>query len=293
MSSTTSDPVINKLKDIFARWGIPEELVSDNGPQFSLELFFKFSQDCDFKHTTSSPYHPQANGEAESAVRIAKKTLKQSDPFVALMSYRATPHTATGVNPSQLLMGREIRTLLPTLESNLKPISVPYEAVAERDEKSKTAYPQSFDKRHGLQALSELQPGDGVHLKLDQQKGWKTPGVVIAKCSTPKSYVIETPQSIVRRNRRHLRPATSPIEVEKFAKLEPDLDPEQELSLKFSTADVSELHPTVTQYKVPLVTQAHHDVMSSHQTFVKSSGAESRTSSGRVVRKPIRFREDT
>ena len=93
----------------------------------------------------------------------------------------------------------------------------------------------------------------------------------------------------MRRNRRHLRPATSPIEVEKFAELEPDLDPEQELSLKFPTADVSELPATVTQHQVPLVTQAQHDLMSSHQTLAKSSGAESRTSSGRVVRKPIRL----
>ena len=284
MSSTTSDHVINKLKDFFARWGIPEEIVSDNGPQFSSELFRKFSQEYDFKHTTSSPHHPQANGEAESGVRIAKKILKQSDPFVALMSYRATPHTATGVSPSQLMMGREIRTLLPTLESNLKPISVSYEAVAERDEKSKAAYRQSFDKRHGVRTLPELQPGDAVHMKLDQQKGWKTPGVVIAKSSTSRSYVIETPQSIVRRNRRHLRPTTNPIEIEKFAELEPDIS---------ATADVQELPPTVTRCKVPLVTQPHPDLKSSHGTLTKSSGAEVKISRGRVVRKPIRFREDT
>ena len=69
--------------------------MSDNEPQFSSELFRKFSQEYDFKHTTSSPHHPQANGEAESGVRIAKKILKKSDPFVALMSYRGTLHTAT------------------------------------------------------------------------------------------------------------------------------------------------------------------------------------------------------
>ena len=182
------------------------------------------------------------------------------------------------------MMGREIRTLLPTLESNLKPISVSYEAVAERDEKSKAAYRQSFDKRHGVRTLPEPQPGDAVRMKLDQQKGWKTPGVVIAKSSTPRSYVIETPQSIVRRNRRHLRPTTNPIEIEKFAELEPDIS---------ATADVQELPPTVTQCKVPLVTQPHPDLKSSHGTLTKSSGAEVKTSSGRVVRKPIRFREDT
>ena len=263
------------------------------GHNFLLNCSIHSAKSMTSKHTTSSPHHPQANGEAESGVRIAKKILKQSDPFVALMSYRATPHTATGVSPSQLMMGREIRTLLPTLESNLKPISVSYEAVAERDEKSKTAYRQSFDKRHGVRTLPELQPGDAVHMKLDQQKGWKTPGVVIAKSSTPRSYVIETPQSIVRRNRRHLRPTTSPIEIEKFAELEPDIEPERDPSPKSATADVQELPPTVTQCKAPLVTQPHPDLKSSHGTLTKSSGAKVKTSSGRVVRKPIRFREDS
>ena len=121
-SSTTSDAVINKLKDIFARWGIPDEIVIDNGLQFASDQFHKFSQEYDFKHTTTSPYFPQANGEAESGVRIVKKILKQHDPFLALMSYRATPHTSTGVSPCQLTMGREIRSLLPTLKSNLKAV---------------------------------------------------------------------------------------------------------------------------------------------------------------------------
>ena len=190
------------------------------------------------------------------------------------------------------MMEREIRSLLPTLESNLKPILVNYEAVAERDVKSKTAYRQSFDKRHGVRTLPELQPGDAVRVKLDQQKEWKTPGVVIAKSSVPRSYVVKTPQSIVRRNWRHLSPATSPIEVEKFAELKPDVEPEQNLGPKSSTADVQEATPTVTHCKVPLVTQPHPDLTSSYQTLTKRPGAEVRTSSGRVVRKPIRFRED-
>lgn len=102
---TTSQAVIQKLKSVFARWGIPEELVSDNGTQFKSAMFDEFKAEYGFKHTTSSPHHPQANGSAESGVRISKRILEQEDPFLALMAYHATPVPATGKTPSELIMG--------------------------------------------------------------------------------------------------------------------------------------------------------------------------------------------
>ena len=69
------------------------------------------------------------------------------------MSYRATPHTATGVTPCQLMMGREIRTLLATLESNLRQVLSRQQAVATKDEETKINYRRHFDKRHGVQPL--------------------------------------------------------------------------------------------------------------------------------------------
>ncbi|XP_015780903.1 PREDICTED: uncharacterized protein K02A2.6-like [Acropora digitifera] len=228
MSSTTSDAVINKMKDIFARWGVPDEIVSDNGPQFSSEQFRKFSQEYDFKHFTTSPYYPQANGEAESGVRIAKKILRQRDPFLALMSYRATPHTATGVSPCQLMMGRDIRTLLPTLESNLRQVLPSQQAVAPKDEETKTNYPRHFDKRHCVRPLPELQLGNSVHVKLDQQKVWKTPGKVIARSPVPRSYIIQTPNRVVRRNRIHLRTVNSPRRVLDGQELDVNIEPRAE-----------------------------------------------------------------
>ena len=56
---TTSQAVIQKLQSAFARWGIPDELVSDIGTQFKTPIFDEFKAEYGLKHTTSSPHHPQ------------------------------------------------------------------------------------------------------------------------------------------------------------------------------------------------------------------------------------------
>lgn len=121
LSNITSRQVIFKLKNIFSRWGIPEQLVSDNGTQFTACEFREFAENYDFEQIFTSPHYPQANGEAESAVKIAKRILVQGDVFLALMAYRSTPVASMGVSPSQLMMGRQLRTTLPTMSSNLEP----------------------------------------------------------------------------------------------------------------------------------------------------------------------------
>lgn len=73
MSTTTSSAIINKLKAIFARHGIPEKLVSDNGPQFSAQEFARFANEWDFSHITSSPTYPQANGLVEKCEAAPKE----------------------------------------------------------------------------------------------------------------------------------------------------------------------------------------------------------------------------
>ncbi len=121
LPSTSSNAVIGRMKDIFAQHGIPDELVSDNGPQFVAEEFRAFARRYEFQHKTSSPHFPQANGEAEAAVKIAKKIICQEDADIALLNYRNTPHSATQISPAEALLGRKLKTRVPVLAKNLVP----------------------------------------------------------------------------------------------------------------------------------------------------------------------------
>ena len=139
LCGTTSPNVTVHLKSMFARHGIPELVVSDNGPQFSAHTFAKFAEEYGFTHVTTSPKYPQANGQLERSVEIVKGLLKKAcDPYQALMAYRATP-LESGLSPAELLMGRKIRTTVPRVPSQLQP-SWPYlDEFKEKDcSKSKT-----------------------------------------------------------------------------------------------------------------------------------------------------------
>ena len=85
---TSSKSVIAALKTMFARHGIPDELRSDNGPQYHSDEFAQFASDWGFRHTTSRPRYPQSNGQAERAVRTVKDILrKENEPAKALLAY--------------------------------------------------------------------------------------------------------------------------------------------------------------------------------------------------------------
>jgi len=122
LGTTTSLSVVIQLKSIFARFGIPRTMISDNGPQFDSKEMKEFSQSYGFEHITTSPYYPQANGLAERTVKTVKTLLENSsDPYRALLSYRATPIPWCALSPAELLMGRTIRTDMPQLKDKLIP----------------------------------------------------------------------------------------------------------------------------------------------------------------------------
>ena len=127
LKEITSREVIKALTDIFARFGFPEELVSDNGKQFISEEFEAFLKSCGIRHIRVSPYYARSNGKLEGFHRYLKTNFRavisegkswQKELPKILMTYRASPHQICGKSPGMLLFNHEIRTKVPHIESN-------------------------------------------------------------------------------------------------------------------------------------------------------------------------------
>ena len=104
LDSIVSSHVIRKMKMQFARYGIPDKVMSDNGPQFASEEDKRLSKIWKFQLITSSPHHPKRNGKAENAVRAAKRLMIKakkdgSDAYLALLDYRNTPTQGVDTSP--------------------------------------------------------------------------------------------------------------------------------------------------------------------------------------------------
>ena len=201
MQATTSRATVEHCKSIFARHGVPEIVMSDNGPQYSSGDFASFAEEYGFTHITSSPKFPQSNGEAERAVKTIKGLLQKSgDPYRALMAYRATP-ISNGSSPAELLMGRKIRTTLPVHPSTLKPRWPDMEVIRQKEELNRSKQEESFNIRHGARDLPILHPNTSVVLRGDN----KTPATIVQRTKDPRSYEVETQSGgVLRRNRRDL-----------------------------------------------------------------------------------------
>ena len=116
----------------FAPYGIPEEVVWDNGPQLVSEEFSQFLKQNEVKFTRVPPYRPTSNGAAERSVQPAKTVLNKQmldgkanslslEHRLAnfLILNRSTPHTVTGQSPAELFLGRQIRNCLTLLKPSL------------------------------------------------------------------------------------------------------------------------------------------------------------------------------
>ena len=185
LKSTTAAVIINRMKSCFAVHGLPEEIVTDNGPQFVAEEFDSYLRDHSITHRRVTPYWPQANSEVERFNRTLEKAIRaattegkdwKNEINTFLLNYRATPHCTTGKSPAVLLFGREIRTKLPSLNARTLPASqanVVDPTVLERDRCQKAKMKKYADEKRRA-APSNIKRGDRVLLKQERKNKLST-----------------------------------------------------------------------------------------------------------------------
>ena len=124
--SIRSPVIIKHLLDFFARYGLPRELQSDRGTNFTSRNFKEKMQQLGIKHVLSSPYHPESQGILERFHGTLKSTLgkfahnhpdqwDEDIPFV-LFALRSAPNESLGFSPYELVYGHNVRGPLDVLK---------------------------------------------------------------------------------------------------------------------------------------------------------------------------------
>lgn len=176
MREITAKLTIQALHETFCRYGIPESMKTDNGPQFVSEALSRFSTEFGIELIKTSPYWPQANGEVERTNRALKKRLQISqetphsdwkwDLRMYLLMYNSTPHSTTGVAPSALMFGRVLRDKLPNMPSIGNQLT---EEITDRDRERKLKGSEYTDHRRHAKP-SGINIGDTVVAKRVSQE---------------------------------------------------------------------------------------------------------------------------
>ena len=123
---STGQTVVNLTKCVMSEQGVPEVIISDNGPQYDCQSYKQFSQEWGFKHITSSPRYPQSNGFIERQVQTVKNTLDKAkksgqDPHMSMLCLRSTPLDSQLPSPAELLYQRKLQANLPIRVGNQIP----------------------------------------------------------------------------------------------------------------------------------------------------------------------------
>ena len=201
MSTTSVSKTLDILRQIFSSYGLPEQIVSDNGSQFTSEEFAEFTTKNGIKHIKTAPYHPSSNGAVERLVQSFKRSMRASERegksiqhslYNFLLSYRITPHATTNISPSELFLKRSLRTRLDLL----KPDVAVY--VGKKQAQQKLDHDNS-------RVIRTFTIGQKVMAKNFRDGPKWVPGV-ISKILGPLSYLVQMEDGLMwRRHVDHIR----------------------------------------------------------------------------------------
>jgi hypothetical protein len=286
LPNTTTATLVSALKTMFTRFGIPTEVVSDNGPQFSSREFKLFATTYGFKHTTSSPGYAQSNGQAERHIQTVKKLLLKAeasggDINLCLLGYRNAPLDGVGLSPAQLLMSRRLNSQIPIKSELLRPeapkATETYNLLKFRQLKQKRYFDQ-----HASKVKRQLHVGESVRFK--SLRGHWIPAVIQSRVDgVPRSYnVLTHQQNVLRRNRKHIFPTRENVNLSSSPR---NVDP-QEHNVSVSQGHAQNINPRIdspTESQIPKSPPRAVDRRTPNIDVNKTSRC------GRQIKKPVKL----
>jgi transposase InsO family protein len=296
MTSTKSEMVAKAVSATFSLFGPPAIIVSDNGPQYVGKPFQDMCQRWSIDHhTTSSPRYPRSNGLIERTVRSIKALIKKckatgQDIQIAMLHYRATPIDSNLPSPAEIMMGRPVRTTIPSYHhpSSLQKNSDTFENLQSKKDKMK----QDHDKHAGPE-LAPLYKGQRVRVQNQVNKMWE-PAEVTKVCAEPRSYEVTTPNgTMLRRNRSHISEMPSSMTTPRESDLTKITVPKR---VNFTTDTKKPATNNHHNPRPPECTPGpdgeREPNIRTEKTALPQPDGQTVTRSGRVSRRPMRFREN-
>ena len=228
MATSGSKGLCNAFRRVFATFGVPREISSDGGPEFTAAESLTFYRRWGSHHRLSSAYNPQSNGRAEVAVKSMKRLLEKnigpdgnlnSDKVVrALLQVRNTPDRHCKLSPAEILFGRRLRDATPQLDKNLMMFANPiiderWHSIWEAKEYAirNRAAEQNLRTSPSFKDLKPLLEGDTVLIQNQNPssgnpKKWNQQGEIVATGQFDQ-YLVRVAGSgrLTLRNRRFLR----------------------------------------------------------------------------------------
>ena len=205
--------VAEAMVEVFCRVGVPHEILTDRGSQFTSDMMREVSRLLSIRQLTTTPYHPSCNGLVERFNQTLKQILKRVcadrpndwDRYLGpvLFAYRSAPQASLKYSPFELIYGRQVRGPLEILkdlwsaEPHDPELKITYQYVVDLKERLKSTLEAAHDELRKATSRSErhynarsrqrkFDPGDKVLILLptDHNKlllQWKGPFKVVHK----------------------------------------------------------------------------------------------------------------
>ena len=216
MKHASSAGVIEALRSLFARYGIPEQIVSDNGSQFTSNEFSTFLMQNGVRHIAIAQYHPATNGLAERFVQTFKNAMKCNKATernierplqTFLLAYRNSAHSTTGNSPAELLYGRNLKTRLDLLK--------PSAATTVLNKQTNQTLERAGKERH-------LEVGDSVLARDFRPNQPKWMSATVEKALGTRTFEVKTEQKQLWK--RHIDHIIKSQTAESESQLEPECE---------------------------------------------------------------------